>query len=83
MSIRTTITLDDDILERVKDESRSRGKSYKETINGLLRLALLNQEIKTPARKFKITPVHLGYKSGLNHDNIESLLEYGEGDTHL
>lgn len=83
MSIRTTITLDEDVLERLKDESRSRGESFKETVNSLLRLALLNREVKTPAHKFRITPVHLGYRSGLNHDNIESLLEYGEGDTHL
>ncbi|HYZ87577.1 MAG TPA: hypothetical protein VE621_24390 [Bryobacteraceae bacterium] len=37
MSTRTTVTLDDDVLERVKRESRSRGASFRDTLNDLLR----------------------------------------------
>ena len=82
MSIRTTVTLDDDIVERVKRESRARGASFRDTLNDLLRLALLGFG-KTPRRRaLKIKPAHMGYKPGLNHDNIESLLEYGEGERH-
>lgn len=40
MSIRTTVTLDEDVLERVKAESRARGLSFRETFNQLLRLGL-------------------------------------------
>jgi hypothetical protein len=82
MSIRTTVTLDEDVVERVKFESRSRGVSFRETLNDLLRMALLQQESKPRRRKFKIHPVHMGYRAGLNYDNVESLLEYGEGERH-
>jgi hypothetical protein len=27
--------------------------------------------------------VDMGYRSGLNYDDIESLVEYGEGQHHL
>lgn len=82
MSIRTTVTLDEDVLERVKLESRSRGASFRDTLNDLLRLALVQQDAKPRRRKFKIHPVHMGYRAGLNFDDVESLLEYGEGERH-
>ena len=80
MSVRTTVTLDDDVLERVKRESRSRGVSFRDTLNDLLRMALLNLEQKPRRRTLKIEPTPMGYRAGLNYDNVESLLEYGEGE---
>ncbi len=82
MSIRTTVTLDDDVLERVKRQSRSRGASFRETLNALLREALLNLETQPRRGTLKIKPIHMGYRAGLNYDDIESLLEYGEGKQH-
>lgn len=41
MSIRTTVTLDEDVLERVKQESRARGASFRDTLNELVRTGLL------------------------------------------
>jgi hypothetical protein len=81
MSVRTTVTLDDDILERVKRESRSRGASFRDTLNDLLRTAL-SLENRPRRRTLKIKPVHMGFRTGLNHDDIESLLGYGEGEQH-
>ncbi len=82
MSIRTTVTLDEDVLERVKRESRARGTSFRETLNDLLRSALLNSNAPPPRSAFRIQPFHMGYRPGLNYDSTESLLEYGEGDQH-
>ena len=82
MSVRTTVTLDEDVLERVKRESRSRGVSFRDTLNDLLRIALLHLEGKPRSPTFEIRPTHMGYRAGLNHDDIESLLEYGEGEQH-
>ncbi len=82
MSIRTTVTLDEDVLERVKRESASRGNAFRDTLNDLLRLALLHLDQKPSRRSIQIKPVHMGFQAGLNHDSIESLLEYGEGDQH-
>lgn len=79
MSIRTTVTLDDDVVERVKRESRARGASFRDTLNDLLRFALLTASTKTAKPKLRIRPVHMGYRAGLNHDDISALLEYGEG----
>jgi hypothetical protein len=82
MSIRTTVTLDEDVVARVRRESLSRGASFRDTLNDLLRAALLGVDYKPRRRALRILPTHMGYKPGLNYDNIESLLEYGEGDRH-
>jgi hypothetical protein len=81
MSVRTTVTLDDDVIQRVKRESRSRGASFRETLNDLLRTAL-NSEDRPLRRTLKIKPVHMGFRPGLNYDNTESLLQFGEGEKH-
>jgi hypothetical protein len=82
MSIRTTVTLDEDVVARVKRESQSRGTSFRDTLNDLLRAALLAVDYSPRRRALTIHPSHMGYKPGLNYDSIESLLEYGEGDRH-
>ena len=82
MSIRTTVTLDEDVVERVKQQSRSRGKSFRETLNELLRTALVTAETQPRRRKLRIEPHHGGYYPDLNYDCTEALLEYAEGVNH-
>lgn len=82
MGIRTTITLDEDVLERVKRESQVRGKSFRETLNELLRTALLSTRMQPRRSGFRVKPAHMGYRPGLSYDSIASLLDYAEGDEH-
>jgi hypothetical protein len=82
MSVRTTVSLDEDVLERVKDESRSRGLSFKATLNDLLRTALLHTAQEPQIRSFVGKAINMGYFPHLNYDDVESLIEYGEGDMH-
>jgi hypothetical protein len=82
MSIRTTVTLDDDVVARVKHESQSRGASFRDTLNDLLRAALVGIDNQPRRRSLAIKPTPMGHKPGLNYDNIESLIEYGEGEQH-
>ena len=82
MSVRTTVTLDEDVLERLKRESLKRGASFRDTLNDLPRAALLHLETQPRRPTLKIKPVPMGFRAGLNHDDVESLIEYGEGDQH-
>lgn len=82
MSIRTTITLDDDVLARVRQESELRRGSFRDTLNDLLRAALAAAAEGPRQRTLAIAPSHMGYRPGLNYDSIESLLERGEGELH-
>jgi len=62
------------VAARLKRESRSRGASFKDTLNDLLRAALLSADNKPRRRTLRIKPAHMGYKPRLNYDNVESLL---------
>ncbi len=77
--MRTTLTLDDDVSAKLKQQMRSSGKSFKETVNEFLRLGLnVRRELKPP-RKFVVRPKPMGLRPGLSYDNIEELLDRIEG----
>ncbi len=81
MSIRTTVTLDEDVLERVKQECREHGESFRETLNNLLRFALSGEK-SLQRGEFKVVPTSMGVFPGLNYDDIEGLISYAEGEDH-
>ena len=81
MGIRTTVTLDEDVLERVKQESRSRGKPFRQILNDLLRTGLAKVQ-EQRRRNFKVRPFEFGFRQDLNYDDIEGLIEYLEGPFH-
>ena len=82
MSVRTTVTLDDDVVERVKAASQARGTSFGDTLNDLLRVALAKQKAQTERKPFKIKPFKSGYYPHLNYDCTARLLEAIEGPDH-
>jgi hypothetical protein len=82
MSIRTTVSLDQDVLDHVRAESRTRGASFRETLNDLLRLALLTRSQKPDRGAFRVRPSRIGLRPGLAYDDVEALIEYGEGGPH-
>ena len=81
MSIRTTVTLDEDVLERLKERSRSKGIPFRQAINDVLRIGLIASQV--PPRKGVLPPGRdLGLRPGLSYDSTETLLEIGEGPFH-
>ena len=80
MSIRTTITLDDDVAARLKEESRLRGVPFRKLLNDVLRRGLQGAKTSRVQSPFKIAPVDLGTFTGMNYDNTSSLIEHAEGD---
>ncbi len=83
--MRTTITLDDDVVTTVKEEmKKGGGKTFKEAVNELIRLGRYHQiEIeKKPRKPFKVKAKDMGVFPHLNYDNISELLEEVEGPFH-
>ena len=74
------MTLDDDVINRVKEESRSRGSSFRQTVNDLLRDALTASQQPKPSREFRADPIHMGEKLfDFSYDCIPALLERLDG----
>lgn len=79
-TMRTTLTLDDDVAARLRNEARRSDRSFKEVVNGLLRFALNAMKTKPSASiRFVVRTRPLMPRPGLNFDNIEELLDQVDG----
>ena len=80
--MRTTITLDDDVAAKLKEELRRRDGGMKELVNELLRLALSTRREIASSKPFKVRAKSMGLRPGINLDNIGELLDQIEGPLH-
>jgi predicted phage gp36 major capsid-like protein len=79
--MRTTLTLDDDVAEKLKAEMRRRGTSFKETVNQCLRQGLERPRPEDLARPFRVEARSLGLRPGVQLDNVAGLLDALDGPT--
>ena len=78
--MRTTLTLDDDVAAKLKAEMRRSGKTFKETVNEFLRLALNAKKERVSRKPFRVKARDLGrLRLGLSLDSVSDLLEQIEG----
>jgi hypothetical protein len=72
--VRTTLTLDQDVAAKLKSEMRRSGKSFKETVNDLLRRGLAREK-PCPAAPYLAPARDLGLRPGFNLDCSGRLLQ--------
>lgn len=78
--MRTTIIIDDDVLEHARALSAKLRTPFKTIINEALRSGL--EHVARPAKQkpYKTSPHAMGLKSGRNLDNIQELLSQIESE---
>lgn len=80
--MRTTITLEDDVvigLEKLKRQNPK--KSFKELINQVIKQGLAASG-NISKQKFEVKPIKAVHNPNVNFDNISKLIETVEGDRH-
>ena len=82
MSVRTTVTLDEDVYTRLRQVSRERGVPLTQSINDALRSALSSPAQPARKVKFKIKTYRMGLKPGINYDSTTDMLDAAEGPMH-
>jgi hypothetical protein len=81
--MRTTLTLDEDIAQRLHAEARRTGRSFKEIVNELLRMSLAQSRALKSMSPFRVLAADFGGPAGAgSYDDIETLLEESEGVEH-
>lgn len=80
--MRTTLTLDDDVLERAKAASAALGVPFRQVVNEALRAGLQTMADVPRSRPYRTNPHNMGLKAGRNLDDIQSLLSQVEGEGH-
>jgi len=78
--MRTTLNIDNDVLERARAISAKLRTPFKTVINEALRAGLEQVEQPAERRGYKTEPHAMGLKAGRNIDSIQKLLAQIEGE---
>lgn len=72
---RTTFSADPHVARALKDRAKIEGKSISAVVNELLQVALGYSESKSkPSKPYRVKPVSLGLKPGLDPAKLNELL---------
>ncbi len=80
--MRTTLNLDDDVLDRARAAAAELHVPFRQVINEALRAGLQSVEEPGKSRPYRTNPHKLGLQPGRNLDNIQELLAQIEGEDH-
>jgi hypothetical protein len=81
--MRTTLTIDNDVLERARAIVAKLRTPFKTVVNEALRVGLDHVEQSAKSRPYKTKPHEMGLRSGRNLDNIQELLAQIEGEDFI
>lgn len=78
--MRTTLTLDNDVVDLARKIAKNRGMAMKQVVNAALRTGL--RDLKEPPKlpPFKTKSFHMGLRPGISLDNISELIAQVEGE---
>jgi hypothetical protein len=80
--MRTTLALDEDVLEKARAVAGRLRLPFKTVVNEALRHGL--REVEKPAKKrpYRTIPRAMGLREGYNLDNIHEVLVQAEGEDY-
>ena len=78
--MRTTLTLEPDVADRLNGEMRRTGKGMKEIVNDALRLALGLAGKPVRRKPFEVRPHAFGFKPGIDLDRMNQLVDELEAE---
>ena len=73
VSMRTTLTLDADVAQFLREQSRLLDKPFKQVVNDAIRRGMASGKGKPRGRKFKISPNHSGLVAGIDPQRLNQL----------
>ena len=78
--MRTTLTLEEDVLEKARAVACQLRVPFKTVVNEALRLGLSEVEKPAKQRQYEMTPRAMGLRRGYSLDNIQEVLAQAEGE---
>jgi hypothetical protein len=80
--MRTTLSIDDDVLDRARLIAERRRAPFRLVVNEALRAGLQSVEKASETRPYQTQPHKMGLKAGRSLDNIQELIAQIEGEDH-
>ncbi len=78
--MRTTIVIDEDVLDRARAVAAKKKRPFRSIINEAMREGLSLIESKQKQKTYRMKSRDMGQKSGISIDNIQELLSRIEGE---
>lgn len=78
--MRTTLTLDNDVMEELKRLAAESDRAFKDVVNEALRCGLQNLQQPPSLPPYKTVPHHMGLERGISLNNVQELLSQVEGE---
>ena len=78
--MRTTLAIDDDVLDRARALAKAMRTSFRAVINQALRAGLECVGQPAKQRPYRTKPHAMGLRKGYSLDNIQDLLAQAEGE---
>ena len=73
--MRTTVTLDADVVEKLKAYAHRGKLSFKQALNELIRRGLQAQQPSDQRAPFKVQPHHGGFRPGVDPARLNQMLD--------
>ena len=81
--MRTTLTLDDDIADFLKEQARLLERPFKQVVNDTLRRGMSPGTREAPARPYRVKPISSGFALGVDEMRLKDLLEEEDIENYL
>ena len=81
--MRTTLTIDDDLMAQIEDLQRKKGLSFKGAVNYLLRAGIQFQAQPPKPKPHRTKPRKLGLRSGIDPTKLNQLIDDLEADEFM
>ncbi len=74
-TMRTTLTIGDEVDTRLRTIAEKQNRSYKDVVNEALSAGLNQMEVSEPAVEYKVRVVDFGLKNGIDENKLNQLYD--------
>ncbi len=78
--MRTTLTIDDDLIRKLRENAHNKGVPFKEIVNQALRVGLVHIDKPKKIKPYKCKTYSLGYPPGADLDHALNLADRLESE---
>ncbi len=78
--MRTTLTIDDDIADALRERARLLDVSFKQVVNDALRRGLAPEIADVPRPAYRVVPHHSGFNPGIDPMKLNQINDQLEAD---
>ena len=78
--MRTTLTIDEDIADSLKERARLLDRPFKQVVNDALRRGLSPALSEAPAPEYRVVPIHSGFVPGVDPLKLNQLNDQLEAE---